>query len=42
MKVNKTAVACLIAAAFVCGAAHAQNYPNKLVRFIVTYRPAEV
>ena len=40
MKVNKTAVACLIAAAaFVCGAAHAQNYPNKLVRFIVTYPP---
>jgi tripartite-type tricarboxylate transporter receptor subunit TctC len=40
MKVNKTAVACLIAAAaFVCGAAYAQNYPNKLVRFIVTYPP---
>ena len=40
MKLNKTAVACLIAAAaFVCGAAHAQNYPNKLVRFIVTYPP---
>jgi tripartite-type tricarboxylate transporter receptor subunit TctC len=40
MKVNKTAVACLIAAAaFVCGAARAQNYPNKLVRFIVTYPP---
>jgi tripartite-type tricarboxylate transporter receptor subunit TctC len=40
MKVNKTAVAYLIAAAAsVCGAAHAQNYPNKLVRFIVTYPP---
>ena len=40
MKTNIRAVAFVIAAAaFVCGAAHAQNYPNKLVRFIVTYPP---
>jgi tripartite-type tricarboxylate transporter receptor subunit TctC len=39
MKPNIRAVACVIATAIACGAAHAQNYPNKLVRFIVTYPP---
>ena len=38
MKANKRGVACVIAvAAVVCGAAQAQNYPNKFVKFVVTY-----
>jgi tripartite-type tricarboxylate transporter receptor subunit TctC len=38
MKASKRAVACVIAAAAIaCGAAHAQNYPSKFVKFVVTY-----
>jgi len=38
MNASKRGVACVIvAAAVVCGAAQAQNYPNKFVKFVVTY-----
>lgn len=38
MNANKRGVACAIAAAaVVCGTAQAQNYPNKFVKFVVTY-----
>lgn len=38
MKHARTRVACAVAAAALCGGvAHAQTYPNKLVRFVVTY-----
>lgn len=38
MNANKRGLACVIvAAAVACGAAQAQNYPNKFVKFVVTY-----